>query len=379
MSLIANHSHQQTTTVQVQISGRTILESVMNKFPSPLWRAYRVALIVPNNGIPMIEYQQKNSKKLKKHIHFSNLLFADRRHDCNEKKFILAIYAVNKTVSFVAKDETTLNEWLTRISEYHSNAYPDFKKYEHIFEAELLARGLAETMNISGKYRVALCKDSIDLIPIIDCPNQIPQSGVGDGQQSALFQSSTHAFGNVHHFHHSHLHHHHHHHHHHGGGGGVSPSTTNQSHSSFHSSLSSSSSSHAPSNNSMVQYLPSHQRFYKRHPMLAVKTIELLLKSIRRCGHTDCNFYIEPGRHSQLGAGDLWMQLSKRSVARRLHEILLTNMKLASTSQEEQFACKPPRSRSGSSSDAHRQSVQSRSSSVANLGDSDSDGYLPMS
>lgn len=278
------HNQQTTTTVQVQVTGRTILDCIVRKLPSTR-KWYRVTLIVPDNGIPIIEYHRtgSSSKKPNKSIQFVDLLFADKKHDINEK-FAFSIYTIDKTTTFIAKDETTMNEWLSKIREYQMNLYPEFKRYDTIFEAVLLDKGLAKTMNIQGQYRLALCKESLDLIPIMS--NQ---------QQTTTITNSTN-------------------------------NTTNQNH----------------------VHLPHHQSFHKRHPLLRSRTIELVLRSIRRCGHTDCNFYIESGRHSQIGEGDLWMALNKKSTARQLHELLLATMK---STTEDQFLYKTPRSRSGSSSE----------------------------
>lgn len=282
------HNQQTTTTVQVQVTGRTILDCNARKLPSSR-KWYRVTLIVPDNGIPIIEYHRtgSSSKKPNKSIQFVDLLFADKKHDTNEK-FAFSIYTIDRTTTFVAKDEATMNDWLSKVREYQSSLYPEFKRYETIFEATLLDKGLAKTMNIQGQYRLALCKDSLDLIPVLS--NQ---------QQTILTNNNT-----------------------------TTTTTTNHHH--------------------LPQPLPHHQTFHRRHPLLRSKTIELVLRSIRRCGHTDCNFYIEPGRHSQIGEGDLWMTLTKKSTARQLHELMLATMK---SNTEDQFLYKTPRSRSGSSSE----------------------------
>lgn len=290
------HNQHTTTTVQVQMTGRTILDCLMHKLARNK-RCYRVALIVPDNGIPIIEYQQaSNSKKPKKSIQFINLLFADRKHDIQEK-FAFSLYTTDKTTTFLAQDETTMNEWLGKIKECHSNIYPEFKRYDAIFEANLLDKGLAKTMHIRGPHRLALCRDSLDFIPLLPTP-YLPSK---------------------------------------------EPPATEPT-------------SHIP--------LRNKQRFCKRHPLLSSNIIELVLKSIRRCGHTDCNFYIESGRHSQIGEGDLWMTLNKKSTAQQLHELLLATMKLASTT-EEPFLYKAPRSRSGSSKTLIAATAMAASSAAA--------------
>lgn len=367
------HNQHTTTTVQVQMSGRTILDCIMHKLPSSR-KYYRVTLIVPDNGVPIIEYHQTNaSKKPKKSIQFVDLLFADKKHDTSEK-FAFSIYTTDKTITFLAQDEATMNEWLNKIRECHSKLYPEFKRYDAVFEANLLDKGLAKTMNIQGPYRLALCKESLDLIPLLSTPNLLSEQYLSksntkkpstssskstattntttitsmnnaDSKQKQQQQQQDDEF--------------------------VSPMLHNESvdSSDLNSLISSHQTTHhhhLPHHCHLPQHLPQHQRFHKRHPLLSSKTIELVLRSIRRCGHTGNNFYIESGRHSQIGEGDLWMALTKKSVARQLHELLLTTMRQASTT-DEQFLYKTPRSRSGSSGENAHRSHQSRSPSLVCL------------
>jgi hypothetical protein len=319
----------------------------MRKLPSTR-KTYQVRLIIPDNGMPIIEYQQLGSfvspKKPTKTIQFVDLLFADKKHDTGER-WAFSIYSINKTVTFLPQDETIMNEWLTKIRELHSDLYPDFKKYDAIFEANLLAKGLARTMHIEGLYRLALCKDSIDLIPVLTNEDQQQQIIKAPITTATTF-STTGSLTKSNHHHHPSEHHHH-----------------------------------------LPQHLPSHQRFSKRHPLLASKTIELVLRSIRRCGHTDSNFYIESGRYSQIGEGDLWLALNKKSTARHLHELLLATMKLSSN--DDQFLYKAPRSRSGSSSDNSHLVSEMKRAAINNINTSpmflnddkkieEDSGYLPM-
>ncbi|OQR77332.1 hypothetical protein BIW11_00457, partial [Tropilaelaps mercedesae] len=51
--------------------------------------------------------------------------------------------------------------------------------------------------------------------------------------------------------------------------------------------------------------------------------IEFTLNSIRRCGHTDCFFFMELGRSSVTGAGELWMQTDDTVIAQNMHEVIL--------------------------------------------------------
>jgi hypothetical protein len=47
------------------------------------------------------------------------------------------------------------------------------------------------------------------------------------------------------------------------------------------------------------------------------------LMNVRRCGHTDCFFFMEVGRSSITGAGELWMQVDDPILAQHLHEVIL--------------------------------------------------------
>lgn len=294
------------------MGSKIIFESILHKLPSTR-KNYRVTLIVPDNGIPFIDYYQLNSfpskEKPKKTIHFGDLLFADRKYEKNEI-FAFSIYTIDKTITFLAQDESTMLEWLCKIRETHSNLYPEFKRYEAVFEAHLMDRGLGKTMNIQGAYRLALSKDSLDLIPIMN--NTMIQGS--DSQQH----------------------------------------DNNQNH-------------HQTKPQEIQSQQKSQQRFHKRHPLLRSKTIELVLRSIRRCGHTDCNFYIESGRHSQIGEGDLWMTFIKKSTVRLLHELLVNAMKSSASIEDVYPHNKGQRSRSGSSNENALRTHQSRSSSLVCL------------
>ena len=50
---------------------------------------------------------------------------------------------------------------------------------------------------------------------------------------------------------------------------------------------------------------------------------ELQLVSIRRCGHTDCFFFMELGRSAVTGAGELWIQVDDQIIAQNMHEAIL--------------------------------------------------------
>lgn len=75
-----------------------------------------------------------------------------------------------------------------------------------------------------------------------------------------------------------------------------------------------------------------------------VPCVHLQLMNIRRCGHSDSFFFIEVGRSSSIGPGELWMQADDSVVAQNMHETILETMKAIKA-----FAEFRPRSKSQSS------------------------------
>ncbi|XP_017075682.2 insulin receptor substrate 1 [Drosophila eugracilis] len=59
-----------------------------------------------------------------------------------------------------------------------------------------------------------------------------------------------------------------------------------------------------------------------------VASIEILLTTIRRCGNAplQCIFYMELGRQSVLGSGDLWMETDNAAIATNMHNTILSAM-----------------------------------------------------
>uniref|UniRef100_A0A3B1IMW4 Insulin receptor substrate 2-B-like n=1 Tax=Astyanax mexicanus TaxID=7994 RepID=A0A3B1IMW4_ASTMX len=72
--------------------------------------------------------------------------------------------------------------------------------------------------------------------------------------------------------------------------------------------------------------------------------VNLQLMNIRRCGHSESFFFIEVGRSSSIGPGELWMQVDDSVVAQNMHETILETMKALKA-----FAEFRPRSKSQSS------------------------------
>lgn len=51
--------------------------------------------------------------------------------------------------------------------------------------------------------------------------------------------------------------------------------------------------------------------------------IHISLQTIRRCGSSQCIFYLEIGRVSMTGAGEFWMETSDPLIAQNMHEVIL--------------------------------------------------------
>ncbi|CAN7989069.1 unnamed protein product [Ixodes hexagonus] len=77
------------------------------------------------------------------------------------------------------------------------------------------------------------------------------------------------------------------------------------------------------------------------------EALEFPLMSIRRCGHSDCFFFMELGRSSVTGSGELWMHSEDTVIAQNMHETILGAMK-ASRNREELGPLSRPRSSSTS-------------------------------
>ncbi|XP_041472981.1 insulin receptor substrate 1-like isoform X3 [Lytechinus variegatus] len=95
--------------------------------------------------------------------------------------------------------------------------------------------------------------------------------------------------------------------------------------------------------------------------------LEFSLSAIRRCGHSDCFFFMEVGRQSVTGPGELWMQVEDTVIAQSIHEASLEAMR--SVRQQEEMR---PRSHSstmssgnpGSETKSHSASTSRRQSNT---------------
>lgn len=54
-----------------------------------------------------------------------------------------------------------------------------------------------------------------------------------------------------------------------------------------------------------------------------LQNVEFMLTTIRRCGDSQCFFYMEVGRHSAIGAGELWMETVDPLIAQNMHRIII--------------------------------------------------------
>lgn len=77
--------------------------------------------------------------------------------------------------------------------------------------------------------------------------------------------------------------------------------------------------------------------------------LEFSLSAIRRCGHSDCFFFMEVGRQSVTGPGELWMQVEDTVIAQSIHEASLEAMR--SVKQQEEMR---PRSHSSTMSSGNQ-------------------------
>ncbi|XP_034669587.1 insulin receptor substrate 1 isoform X3 [Drosophila subobscura] len=106
-----------------------------------------------------------------------------------------------------------------------------------------------------------------------------------------------------------------------------------------------------------------------------ISSIEILLTTIRRCGHASpqCIFYMELGRQSVLGCGELWMETDNAAVATNMHNIILsamsakteTNMNFLNVYQARpDIGQEPMRKRSSSANESSKPIIQTRQSAV---------------
>ncbi|XP_048093249.1 insulin receptor substrate 2-B [Alosa alosa] len=73
-------------------------------------------------------------------------------------------------------------------------------------------------------------------------------------------------------------------------------------------------------------------------------SVNLPLMNIRRCGHSESFFFIEVGRSSSIGPGEIWVQVEDSVVAQNMHETILETMRALKAFPEFR-----PRSKSQSS------------------------------
>ncbi|XP_052027847.1 LOW QUALITY PROTEIN: insulin receptor substrate 4 [Apodemus sylvaticus] len=70
-----------------------------------------------------------------------------------------------------------------------------------------------------------------------------------------------------------------------------------------------------------------------------VASVVVQLLSIRRCGHSEQYFFLEVGRSTLIGPGELWMQVDDSVVAQNMHELFLEKMR-ALCSDEYRARCR---------------------------------------
>ncbi|GAB0096791.1 hypothetical protein DMENIID0001_123570 [Sergentomyia squamirostris] len=80
-------------------------------------------------------------------------------------------------------------------------------------------------------------------------------------------------------------------------------------------------------------------------------SVEFLLTTIRRCGNTQCFFYMEVGRHSAIGAGELWMETQDAFIAENMHQTIIS---ASATCKSREEYMGPVRPRSSSANEASK-------------------------
>ncbi|XP_016982476.2 insulin receptor substrate 1 isoform X1 [Drosophila rhopaloa] len=108
-----------------------------------------------------------------------------------------------------------------------------------------------------------------------------------------------------------------------------------------------------------------------------VANIEILLTTIRRCGHASpqCIFYMELGRQSVLGSGELWMETDNPAIATNMHNTILSAMSAKTESNTNlinvyqarpDISHEPMRKRSSSANEASKpiNVIQNRQNSL---------------
>ncbi|XP_051955599.1 insulin receptor substrate 2-B-like [Xyrauchen texanus] len=68
--------------------------------------------------------------------------------------------------------------------------------------------------------------------------------------------------------------------------------------------------------------------------------VNLPLMNIRRCGHSESFFFIEVGRSSSIGPGEIWVQVEDSVVAQNMHETILDTMKALKAFPDFRPQCK---------------------------------------
>ncbi|KAH8408184.1 hypothetical protein KR222_006613 [Zaprionus bogoriensis] len=88
---------------------------------------------------------------------------------------------------------------------------------------------------------------------------------------------------------------------------------------------------------------------------IRVVRVEILLTTIRRCGHASPQsiFYMELGRQSVLGSGELWMETEDAAIAKNMHDTILGAMS-AKTESNMNIYNEPMRKRSSSATEASK-------------------------
>ncbi|EDV23498.1 uncharacterized protein TRIADDRAFT_28050 [Trichoplax adhaerens] len=69
-----------------------------------------------------------------------------------------------------------------------------------------------------------------------------------------------------------------------------------------------------------LELLPMEMKLCRLGSANTKQPLILKYSSIRRCGHSDSYFFIETGRSSCIGPGELWMDVDDKAIAELIHE-----------------------------------------------------------
>ncbi|CRL00953.1 CLUMA_CG014266, isoform B [Clunio marinus] len=160
----------------------------------------------------------------------------NKRIDTPKYKHVIGLYRKDDTFSIIMKDEKEMNEWLKQLlilqrgKELLDGDQPR-PTFEHVWEVNVIRRGLGESYGIIGSYRLCITDTTLSLVRVGPATTSAGESRVGH--------------------------------------------------------------------------------------------VEFALANMRRCGSTLSVFFMEVGRYTPMGAGEIWMETFDPMIANNMSEIIL--------------------------------------------------------